>query len=1495
MESNQPPQLNVLGAETPATTWIQPFPGGLLPQYSEVPTALLQEYQTRFPLSDLRLQCRRPWRLHSFLALDNEPEYEDTDDSPVFTNIEWPPDVITCVLPAQTPTRPSKNAIYCPDAVEGVPPFPNLMLSTLTADRTNCDLCAFPLDLLLAVCNVCGLPAYPTGRALTPVTARAAVLDLLHHMVNLTIEDFDFASAHLHRYTLWGPVAIGLLYGWMGIPRDDTPDIMSYLESYPGVTMARRLVAQLNSALAAGQLDSYTMQVMSVLQDIVLNLGVKTKVADHLRSAPTVPPILPFDTGVVMHILYQALYNPEGPWLGGIRGIQTLIHVMTGAQTPLGPPVLRSSAHALVLKTLKELSPLFWINPLDHPKFTSLPFPQQVAVVIQGPVWLLDYDPEESATRFRHSHMNLGLRNIAHCPNVLEGRFLLSIHGGDPSIQNTATLRSLLWALYKGYAALGLAGANPLALMTSFTNPCKDAAQLTLRMLPGHEVPVDDLTLTDFGGLRGAQVIQAAYHAIGGDEFYTMCGRNMPTILQTTKFHRDYLVYSVARLPAGPRRQSFIDTLWQKQFSLFHCYSGIHPKCPSNNIKIPVTSYNPDSKQGTENPDRMHGAPNLLTAEQYVTASCYYVTQEFTDVLNEGTGLEHDHQAELEARPSPAVLDESDAPILPPCPTDFGDAGPALPFQPPSDTEAAAISLERQKNAKQDAAAHAIVWYPPAALIPRTYAASNVSPENQARRDRANVVKQQRIRDRVVAPPVTTGKRNDRDEDSQEGDETNSDSGSESAGASEPDDPGDPQPGNRQPPLAANQRLPASNLQSFVSQLAPPPPRANSTSAGIAATALAALAGLANPPNVLENFHDAAVPAWDVRANTQYGHALNNLVTNVPYAAFRPGDVLVTWAPTIPGTSHVDPAYRGTPPHTHNSDWVLPNCTLSGWRRGRTEQGSTVWYLAFSSVAIPQGFATRLLITPARMTRLLPRLKVQGAQVIKGQLEAHTFFAPPPRSTTQPDPDWQGNDQPPGHNPPDKHKSSSGTTYPQNKKKRPESKFAAPMEQRSHFAAPVEQIDDADDDAGADPTNVPKPNRPTTSPNRNSMPAWYQDQVDSDEDIDMRRRRPSPFTSERSFIDPKTGAAVIYNMDNERQIFYEANQIANKVCNVADLPASSGMSVVAFSNPTHFTFLRRRASEPGGITSPVLRQLEATVLYAALFKDKNLMLQFLNLDFRDVQHFDQSPQLSWGLFLTPEYLTASLKSSNPRSDLTSPQLQAIYFLQQEQLWLRFALHVPQSMLECTAITQQLMFPRDNMQFYPPGFILDTFWTRRVQWSSRLLLDLADASAHSIMTSFVTMAYGPAALNLQFDQFLLWQLRPTTDLKKGAERIGDSKTKRDATSSSAKAKKTALKAATTTNVTTTGKVTVQLPSALSTPAKSVCLNDLRNVLSSTDHPACVRPQCPHQHLSSSPKTMKFSRSTLIIPTANKTSWAQSPANLKLFTDLLDAHKDKRLTK
>jgi len=586
MAANQAPLALVPGN---ATTWKVNFEGGMLPQNSEVSITFIDEYQARFPRSDLRQQCRQPWAIHVFLAADNEPaEYEDHEESPVTMDVGWRPGATITVLPAHLPPRPNKTAIYCPDSVDGVAPFPNLIVSTITNDRSNCDLADFTGEDLLAMCNVCGLPAYPTGKNLTLVTARTALLDLLHHMINITIEDFDFQSAHLHRYVHWGPVAIGLLYGYLGIPREDATSLEGFQNSFPGVALARHLVTLLHDALESDQPETYTVYARSILHNIVQELGVQPRLADHMRAVPSSPTVLPFDSGVVVHLLYQAWYNPAGPWIGGVRGIQALIHAFTWSSTPLGPVPQRQAAHTLVRTTLRAVSPLFWVNPMDHTKFASLAYPQQLAIVIQGPAWLCDYDPERSSNIFRHNHMNLALLDARHCPDVREGRFLLSIHGEDSSITNTETLRSFLWTLYKGYAVLALGGANPLALLTSFANPCKDAALLTLRTVPGHEHPVDDTDFTDFGGLRGATAIKAAYDATGGDEFYTLCGRNMPTILAVTKFHRDYFVFSTTRLLAGPLRQEFVDLAWKKQFAMFHCFSTIHPRCPPHNIKIPI-------------------------------------------------------------------------------------------------------------------------------------------------------------------------------------------------------------------------------------------------------------------------------------------------------------------------------------------------------------------------------------------------------------------------------------------------------------------------------------------------------------------------------------------------------------------------------------------------------------------------------------------------------------------------------------------------------------------------------------------------------------------------------------------------------------------------------------------------------------------------------------------------------------------------------------------
>jgi hypothetical protein len=308
MAANQPPPALAPGT---ATTWTVMFSGGMLPQGSEVSLAFLQEYHAKFNQSDLRQQCRRPWPIHAFLAADNEPDYVHSEDSPVFTEVDWRPGVTITVIPAQLPPRPNKNTIYCPDTVDGIAPFPNLIVSTITNDQSNCDLAEFTDENLLALCNVCGLPAYPTSRSLTPATARAALLDLLHHMINISIEDFDFQSAHLHRYVHWGPVAIGLLHGYLGIPREDTTSLDDFLVSFPGVTMARHLVAQLHSALQSHQPATYTLYAMSILHNIVQQLGVKPRVADHLRAVPTLSPILPFDPGVVVNLLYQALVKGQ--------------------------------------------------------------------------------------------------------------------------------------------------------------------------------------------------------------------------------------------------------------------------------------------------------------------------------------------------------------------------------------------------------------------------------------------------------------------------------------------------------------------------------------------------------------------------------------------------------------------------------------------------------------------------------------------------------------------------------------------------------------------------------------------------------------------------------------------------------------------------------------------------------------------------------------------------------------------------------------------------------------------------------------------------------------------------------------------------------------------------------------------------------------------------------------------------------------------------------
>jgi hypothetical protein len=67
--------------------------------------------------------------------------------------------------------------------------------------------------------------------------------------------------------------------------------------------------------------------------------------------------------------------------------------------------------------------------------------------------------------------------------------------------------------------------------------------------------------------------------------------------------------------------------------------------------------------------------------------------------------------------------------------------------------------------------------------------------------------------------------------------------------------------------------------------------------------------------------------------------------------------------------------------------------------------------------------------------------------------------------------------------------------------------------------------------------------------------------------------------------------------------------------------------------------------------------------------------------------------------------------------------------------------------------QSLMFPQGTLQFYPTGFLLDTLWERRVSWSHTLHTTLFGAPAHEVVSSFVAMAYDPAALDIPFSSYM----------------------------------------------------------------------------------------------------------------------------------------------
>ncbi len=165
-----------------------------------------------------------------------------------------------------------------------------LLKSTLLEDGTNADLFTFMYQDVLAVCNLCGLPSYPTFTDLTQDTVRAAVLDIVHHILCLTIEDFKLGDAHPHRYIHWGPIAIGLLYGYIGTPRSDAQTFTQHQQTHIGVRMAKRLSQMLIEDISAGQIDVSYQSMAQVLQDMGTNLGVAKRLPDHQRSAAPPPP-----------------------------------------------------------------------------------------------------------------------------------------------------------------------------------------------------------------------------------------------------------------------------------------------------------------------------------------------------------------------------------------------------------------------------------------------------------------------------------------------------------------------------------------------------------------------------------------------------------------------------------------------------------------------------------------------------------------------------------------------------------------------------------------------------------------------------------------------------------------------------------------------------------------------------------------------------------------------------------------------------------------------------------------------------------------------------------------------------------------------------------------------------------------------------------------------------------------------------------------------------
>ena len=1485
------------GGEEKNDNWVQTRLGAVLPKGAEVRVAVLQNYSNHYPTADIKALLQQPWRLTNWLILRINPDFQFEEGDMGSLRIAWPQGIHRALIPSVVKNkRHNKTAVYMPESMTGLPPFSCLLISTFTEDLSDADLGTFTNVELVGVCNLCGIPGYPTAVALTDQTGPTAMFAILHHMLHVTIEDFRPGDPYPHRYVPWGPVAIGLVSTHIGLPRSDNRTLTEYLHADDNANMINHLLGTLYRDLAANNIDLYYDKVMELLDTMARNLGVPQKTPDTQRAAQLDPPSKAFDVGVVLHVLQQMRMNPTDYWLGGTEGARDVLSVLAIRRTVVTPvPPTRQTVLDQIDTALCSLSPVWWLQEYTRQQFFALPFHHMVAITIQGPIFLTRDNPNNEHA-FSHRTMNRSQTDNTCVPDVREGRFLYWAYNENYHMDDTPAMHTLMWTLYKSYATIGLAGGDPIALLTSFTNPWREALDKRLQYPTGSADRVSHISQCDFSGMQGSALIARAYQATGGDEFYTLCGRGMTTIAPVRKFQRDCWVFTLVFLAAGEKRRKFVLLAWQRQFAMYHAFSTIGAACPSQELKIPTLSYNRDCKQGTENNARQHEPQPLYTAEQFAAAVCPYISVAFIQTLDSQAGPETDNMLLIEQRPL-AVLDDDDGTVLPPTPLDFGDISRILPIEPPTGTDAENIANRRTYD--YDEESQVILYYPPLSVVPRAWPSQ--PPSDAATKRRLASLNNQRDRDEKRKRP----EKSPAQKAIPDSVFLKSPIASDDSHSDDTQDDNDDQNNDDQNNLTDNTHIINSIMQDIQQT---PAPDTN-------AQALASIMGASTPPNEVVQFVRDAVPMWDTTNNSPTAAMFNKLVTLVDFNQVGERDCVVTWHGPDPSVGYRDPTYRGQAPLAFDSEWVFRMHVLTGWRRGKpTGNGTANFHRVWSSRTIPSGSAKTIQIAPADIAHPIPRLTVTGASAVATQIGLNNFFRR--KATDDPLSAWRGNDTPrtrPGANP---HRGASNTApRPRVTKKRPLTIFDPPED----GLPPMEEIDP--DESDVEPTN--RWNLQYSASLRASTPPRRQLQLTTDERTVAERRLDAMVAppahangNMRGFNDSVTGEYIEYAVDNDKMQHHDRNRTAHRLCNVGALSPASGMSLVSYSNTQFHTYLRKRACAVGGMSAELLQHIGNQRLFAALAKDKSLSLQLLNLDYSDTGSFDADNPLTWALFISPAAELEALKSASSRTNTSDGQLTTIAFLKTEQLALRYLFNVPMDSLENAELMQSLMFPQGTLQFYPTPFLLDTLWKRRETWSQSLHTTLFGAPAHEVMASFIAMAHDPTALDIPFSAYLLWQNNPTTPMTGPAStgKLGESKTARaqrlraealtNAKNTNANGKVTkATKAATTaaaaaaaaTQVAVVTPTTVQGVTFQGSPAgKTICLNDLRYVLAPTVQRGCTSSTCPHQHISTAVKNIKFSRSTLVIPAAEKCKWAKDPATFADFKKLLAASTNKHLT-